>query len=183
MDATALSLYVICENFTLDLRLIDCVQEAKQSVIELKEDDPDAMKEVLRTIYGSPESHALSRPWRYWLNVTLTADKYFELGLGETAQKNLQKVSNARDVDEVLDIIQAIQRELQHLSSMLTFASDLRKKNILGLHKNARYRDLLFKDRELVGSHFDELSQIMVPKTWLCKSCTNETGIDPFSMR
>lgn len=76
-----------------------------------------------------------------------------------------------------MDIIEAIQSELCHLETMLTFAKDLRKRNILKLHKTQRFRDLLFSDRSLMETHFDELSQLMVPKQVLCNGCVLKSGL------
>lgn len=161
-------------------------QEAKQGVIELKEDDPDAMEEVLRHHYGCKFPVAATKPWRLWFDLVTTADKYLEPELSNKAESQLRKVAGScEDTDTVLDIFQSIKSDMTHRESLSKFADALRKKNMSKLQKNPRYRDLLFDNRELFESHFNafdeiKLSQDMVLKSICMCSWHREVGLrDP----
>lgn len=112
-----------------NLRLTKYLKEAKQIEIELKDDDPDAVEEVLQAIYGSEAPHVSDRSWRFWLTLIVTASKYIESELETTAQDNLREIAwDTDDMKMVMDIFMAIHEELNHLELMVTFAENLRKK-------------------------------------------------------
>lgn len=62
-------------------------QESGQRLVILKEDDPEAVEEILRKIYGCTLPEAKKKPWRFWFNLTVAADKY--LSRDEQAGQNL----------------------------------------------------------------------------------------------
>jgi hypothetical protein len=135
-------------------------KEVKQSVIAPEEDDPDAVEEVLRKVYGCTLPAASTREWRFWFNLVIAADKYFEPALGSNADKNLREVAlEVQDADVIFDIDQAIKTDMSHLESLLKFAEVLRKKHLKKLLKNGRYRDLLVGDQSLMLAQLDELER------------------------
>lgn len=67
------------------------LQEAQQKEIKFEEDDPDALRAVIRKIYGWPIEHWMDYPWTYWLNLARTADKYLEPELKLYAAGNLKE--------------------------------------------------------------------------------------------
>lgn len=140
-------------------------------MIELKEDDPDAMEEAIRHLYGCGLPGASRKPWCLWFNLVTTADKYLEPELSKSAESQLRKVAGScDDTDTVLDIFQSIKSDMSHRESLSKFADSLRKKNLSKLQKNQRYRGLLFNNRDLLESHFDAFHQIMLSQDMVLRS-------------
>lgn len=135
-------------------------------MITLKEDNADAVEEVLRKIYGCTLPAANKREWRFWFTLIMTADKYLEPGLSAKANHHFRKVARGvGDADVVFDIVQAIKTEMSHVEPLLAFADVLRKKNLKKLLKNERYRDLLAGDKDLMLAQLDEIEEgLEVPK-------------------
>lgn len=132
----------------------------------LKEDNADAVEEVLRKIYGCTLPAANKRVWRFWFTLIITADKYLEPGLSAKADHHLREVAlGVSDADVVFDIVQAIKTEMSHVEPLLAFADVLRKKNLKKLLKNERYRDLLVGNKDLMLAQLDEYEEgLEVPK-------------------
>lgn len=147
-------------------------------MIELKDDNADAVEEVLRKIYGCKLPYTDDKSWRFWLDLVVTADKYLEERLSMRAEEILREIAQkTRNVDMLVDIIMAIEDDLSHCEPLLVFANVLRMERLLELHNNKRYRDSLFENRDLLELHFDELSKRMVAKKDLCKDCKRQPGI------
>ena len=62
------------------------LQESKQNLVALRDDDADAVEEVLCKIYGCFLPQANDKPWRFWFALVTVADKYLEPGLGDQSQ-------------------------------------------------------------------------------------------------
>lgn len=134
------------------------LQESSQKTISLKSDDPDAVEEVLRKIYGCALEKYNQRPWEFWFNLVITADKYLEPKLSAKASERLRASALAlTDGDAIFDLITTIQRDMGHLEPFLQFADQIRKDNLKTLLDNEKYRALLDGDKTLLWSHLDEL--------------------------
>lgn len=133
-------------------------QEAKQNVIELKEDDPDALEEVLRKLYDCELPAAETKTWRFWLQLMVVADKYLEPELAVCTFFALQVVGKkAEDPDEILDMVQSIKEQVGREERYYLFAEGLRKRNLNKLLKNPRYRELVTQNKTLMLSLMDEV--------------------------
>lgn len=134
------------------------LQESSQKTISLKDDEADAVEEVIRSIYGCTLGVSNTRPWKYWFDLVIIADKYLEPQPSKDAATNLRvSASIETDADVIVDVISAIKREMSHMDSLLEFADKLRKNNLAKLLRNERYRALLDGDKALMWSQFDEL--------------------------
>lgn len=133
-------------------------QEAKQNVIELKEDDPDILEQVLRKIYDCELPAAETKTWRFWLQLMVTADKYLEPELTVLAFFALRDVAEiVEDSDEILDMIQLIKEQVGREERYYLYAEGLRKRKLGKLLKNERYRELVTSDKKLMLSLMDEV--------------------------
>jgi hypothetical protein len=136
-------------------------QENKQKTIELKEDDPTALRNVLRSIYELPmvADKTGKEDWRVSLNLHQTADKYLESSLSQPALDNFRfDALGATNSDTIFDIVEAINSEMAHDEDLVDFGEKLRKDNIGILLKNDRYRAQLDKGgKEAVWQQLDEL--------------------------
>ena len=86
------SLRSVCTSIVLYSRTLltylRCV-EVQQKEVKLEEDDTEALKAVIQSIYGIRLKPYNERSWRYWLNLTTVADKYLERALSKQAYANL----------------------------------------------------------------------------------------------
>jgi hypothetical protein len=127
-------------------------------LVVLKDDDPDAMEQVLRHLYGCALPAASAKEWTFWHLVVTAADKYLEPALSDSASSRLMEAAEMQnDSDTVFDIIQEIKASMSHHESLLGFAEQLRVKNLKDLLQNARYRAFLTSDPELMLAQLDEL--------------------------
>lgn len=89
----------------------------------LKEDDADALEEVLRKIYGCTLQPADKRSWQYWCNLVITADKYLESESSKDAKVRFHEVALLqKDGDVIFDIINAIKNNMSHFDTAMAFA-------------------------------------------------------------
>jgi hypothetical protein len=139
-------------------------QESKQDTIELKDDNPDVLDLVLRYIYTiqpcvvRSSELADQTPWRFWLDVHITADKYLIPQLSQQAYERFFDVARSRsDLDEIIDIIETLTTELSHDDGLVKLADELREANLKRLLQSARYREKLDSDKALLWAHVDEL--------------------------
>lgn len=131
-------------------------------MIKLEEDDPDALEAVLRHIYGADFLDSDPKPWRFWLDLAITADKYLVPQLSETALDVLRNTAfRIEDADTILDIIESIKSDMAHDEVALKLTEDLRKKKLWLLQRSARYRDSLFEDRDSMNAHFDAFDEVV----------------------
>lgn len=153
------------------------MQEAKQSVIKLEEDNPDAMEAVLRHIYGCPLPTVGKEPdWRFWLDLAITANKYLEPELTDKSRLIFSNiVMKIQEADDIFNVMQMIWREAGHINCLLEVANQLRRMNIMELQKNERYRERLLSDREFMIAHLNDLDRLVVPKRKMCASCRGQS--------
>ena len=127
-------------------------------MITLKEDDADAVEEVLRKIYGCALPQANDKPWRFWFVLVAAADKYLEPALSDSAASRLMESAEAQtSADTIFDIIQEIKASMSHHESLLDFAERLRVNNLNQLLQNARYLGFLISDPKRMLAQLDEL--------------------------
>jgi len=58
----------------------------------LGEDDPDAVEQLLRYLYGCTLPDAGEKSWRFWFGLMITADKFLEPVLSEAASSRLREL-------------------------------------------------------------------------------------------
>lgn len=130
-------------------------------MIELKEDDPEALDVVLRHLYKLPPPVRYWRPWRFWLDVYTTADKYLVADLRKEAFESLSVTVKAwKDIDQVVDIVGTLKYEMNHDKECVALGEAVRKDRLKKLLQNERYREQLDQDSELVWAHVDELISV-----------------------
>ena len=120
------------------------------------------MDTVLRHIYKIPigprHSSTDENPWRFWLDVHVTADKYLVPALSEQACKYFFEFARSeKNLDEITDILETLDTEMSHENKISELAAELRNKHLRGLLQNERYRGKLQDDQELMWEHIDQL--------------------------
>lgn len=127
----------------------------------LKDDDPVALKNVLRWIYCLELTEHLSPPteWRYWLKFRTTADKYLEPKLSKCADEHFRTVvDETTDPEVIFDIIDTIETDFAHDESLVELSNNIRKKHYSKLLKNDRFRAKLGSgDQDALWQVIDEL--------------------------
>lgn len=148
--------------------------------IELKEDDPAALRGLLRGFYKLPltEEHGPGT-WRFWLNLRTVSDKYLASAVHAIADKNFRETASAcESVATILEITQAI----NDINSLRPFAATLRL-----LHRNKLLRDDEVRatmdcgDKAVLWRVIDELVQFSELDTRLTKQphgiCNKQTSL------
>ena len=108
-------------------------------MLELKHDDPDALERVLQHIYNITSGKCDIKPWRHFLDVHLTADKYLEPKLSAHARNEFTRIAlSQRDSNVIFDMIQTISDEMKHDEGFLQLAQSLLEYNIEALLQNDR---------------------------------------------
>ena len=152
--------------------------ESQQAVIELKDDDPDALEAVLRYIYTSKyvKRGYKSDDWRFHLSVSEVADKYLVKTLAEQAfDKFGLVVSNLTDIERVAEMVKVLPTINYRSTELLAIVQQLQDKHFVDLLKQPEYRAMLAADSTLMLSHIERLAIAhgMVKKDfvrcWKCK--------------
>lgn len=162
------------------------IQESKQSTIELKDDDPIALTNVLRIIYDLPieEDFSSTPAWRFWLDLYITADKYLVPKLKGDANRKFRIAAIAStDGDEIFDIIETLGSEMAHDNSLTALAESMRNNNFGKLLQNERYRAKLDSGgKETLWQVVDELAfatRLKRKRYFLCESHTKRLFPEP----
>jgi len=153
----------------------------------LKDNDPDALTNILRHIYTLPVTidPASCAVWRAWLNIRVTADKYLEPMLSSLADVNYRQAAAAcTDSEDIFDILEIFWTEMSHDDSLVAFGEAIRTANLGKLLKNARYREHLDRGgKEAIWQQLDELifaTDLVKKKHYhLCKSHLETTFKGP----
>ena len=128
----------------------------------MKDDDPDALRNVLRNIYQLPIEREVAgkEQWRFLLDLHQTADKYLEPQLSRQANSAFcAAVEQNVDADTILDIVEAINNEMAHDQKFVAFGENLRKNNLGILLKNDRFRARLDSGgKGAIWQQLDELA-------------------------
>lgn len=143
----------------------------------MKDDNPTALRNVLRSIYKLPIEHdSTGQPnWRFWLNLHQTADKYLEPELSLTAKESFRQAAiESTNSDTVFDIIEAIKCEMTHDEETVELGEKLRKDNIGILLKNDRFRTQVDSGgKEAVWQQLNDLifaADLVKKRYFLCVS-------------
>jgi hypothetical protein len=125
--------------------LTHALQESKQKTVELKDDNPIALEQAPRYLYGLDLQE--SDDWRFWMHLHVAADRF---------------CSTARVCDtaeEVFDILEAIHNDLSYNNVFVKLASELRGKHLIALLSNDRFRAQLDSGgKEALWQQLDELT-------------------------
>jgi hypothetical protein len=146
-------------------------EESKQTAIELKGDDPDALEGVLRNIYGFKAETYHDKPWEYWLALIETADKYLEPGLSKRAAIHFKAAAlnlGEQDLGTVYDILDTLQ-DVDKYESSKGFVVELARKHSKSLG-DERFRAQLYSSTRIVFKLLERLSFAteMVPEEKAC---------------
>lgn len=131
--------------------------EGNTKVIELKEDDPDAVEYLLRYLYSGQSRTEQDNNWQLQLEVAKTAQKYLILDLAAIAKKKFVEVASATiKPEEVFATITHIQENTSE-ADYLKVAQQLETKHLLPLLKVPGYRDVIDQDKSVMWNHLDRL--------------------------
>lgn len=143
-------------------------------MVELKEDDPDAVEYLLRYIYSGQSQTDEDDNWQLQLEVAKTAQKvciviraehgkhltsyqYLLLDLAAIAKGKFMKVASAviRPEDVFATITHIRQNTLE--SDHLDVAQQLETKHLVALLKLPSYRAVIDQDKSMIWNHLDQL--------------------------
>jgi len=147
-------------------------QESEQAEIELKEDDPDALEGVLRYIYGCEVDDWDPKPWRYWLDLVETADKYLEPKLSKTAAERFEISAlslQEMEVEAICEVLQTLQ-DTERYELFESFAIDLTVRH-LQLLDDEQFRAQVYSSKPVMCKLIERLSFAakLVPVKLLCQ--------------
>lgn len=161
MTSTDCQQLIICQRSEYFHRLCgpgSHFAESKQSEIELKDVDSQAMQLLLQHLY-SIEPDPFQAPWRTWLNLRTTADKYPLSALRKLADTSLRSaVGCITNADSIFTIIRTLETKYADDDALTALAKSLRRENLHKLLRNARYRAYLDEDRSRLWKQLEELS-------------------------
>lgn len=133
-------------------------------MIELMEDDPEALKFVIRHLYGFSKVSfdnfpAIDESWRFWLALHTTADKYLEPDLSEQALKEFRTLARFQtDPNEVASIIRVVKTEMDHNGPLADIATAMLKKHLGPLLEYEDFREWLGGEKNMMLDMLWELS-------------------------
>lgn len=142
------------------------LKEKDQSVIELKDDDPDALEILLHWLYHQDYESIIVRNlankvpiWRLHLNVALAADKYLCRNLEKAAIFALSEhlsstTSSTEEAAQMLEIV----HEMDLTDSIAAMTEQVQKRLLPDLLKEPQFRALLDRDHELRWKIIDGLA-------------------------
>lgn len=147
-------------------------------MVELKEDDPDAVEYILRYMYSGQSQTDEDDNWQLQLEIaktaqkvcivihaehgtTLTSNQYLLLDLAAIAKEKFMKVASA--VIEPEDVFATITHIRQNTleSDHLNVAQQLETKHLLPLLKVPGYRDVIDQDKSLMWNYLDQFRDFM----------------------
>lgn len=134
-------------------------QESDQAEIELKEDSPQAVKGVLRYIYGCKLEDYGEKTWQYWLDLFGTADKYLEPSLSLQASAGFRMSAlrlEETDVNVICEILQTLQ-DTDRYGFFESFAVGLTMQH-LGLLANKQFRVQVYSCKRVMFKVVERLS-------------------------
>ena len=135
--------------------------EAKQQLITLHDDEPDAVEALIRYLYTGKYMFGQSLPDNiaiFHLNVSRTADKYGIQQLSDKASKAFHNVVvHTQDLQIIITTINALKRAFSHDEKLVTLADGLRKAHMQRLLNDPGYRAMLDGDKELMWEVIDDM--------------------------
>ena len=120
------------------------------------------MEAVLRYLYKAPYGlrgqAPVERPWRFWLDVHIAADKYLVPALSQQAYTEFFTYARMEwNLENTIDTLEMLTTEMTYDDKLVALAAELRKKQLRNLLKNQRYREKLEDDKALLWEHIDQL--------------------------
>lgn len=150
------------------------IQESKNSAIELKDDNPDALWAMLRYIYTDDyvPTTKIAPEWLFHLNVSSTAKKYLVSALDQKAFEEFKRlIGELTDVEDIFKALQILSDYGDHREDVEEVRLELREKHILSLLKLPAFRDILSEDKELMWKYLDHFSNIVQKHLLRCAYC------------
>ncbi|PPJ58315.1 hypothetical protein CBER1_04504 [Cercospora berteroae] len=148
--------------------------ESTQKVVELRDDDPDAVEHVLLYIYtGCPSGQ--DENWKLQLQIANSAHKYLLTDLAKTAMnKFIQTASAISPPEKIFEAIMHI-RKSTLLPEALEVAKSLETQHVHKLLKVRPYRELVDKDSTLIWKYLDQFNDALVAQIQVtlrvCRKC------------
>lgn len=134
------------------------LQESNSGVIELFDDDPDAVEAVLKHIYTDETDCSRSDDWLHQLHVCQAADKYLLPKLSSAAFTRFkQATDDLKDMSSVLEAIQTI-RDISNDEEHTKIADSLEARHQSALLRHDDYRSIVENDKALMWKHMDRLN-------------------------
>ncbi|GIZ36648.1 hypothetical protein CKM354_000011700 [Cercospora kikuchii] len=157
--------------------------ESTQKVIQLRDDDPDAVEHVLRYIYTAEHKSDQDENWKLQLQITNSAHKYLLHDLANAAMKKFKRVASSEtDPAEVFETMMHI-RQNTLLPEALEVAEHLETIHLHSLLKVPAYRKLVEQDRDKVWELLDQFNDVLVAQRAadlvICRKCLSSQLRDP----
>ena len=156
------------------------MKEKNQAIVELHDDDPEALEAVLRWLYTETYQEGLekTRDWQFHLSVAETADKYLCNALEALASGNLRTiVARITDIKEVMRVMEVLPTSAHRVQSTQEILQDLREKHFHKLMKQPQFRDSLKRDNEKMMEDIERLTtmqKLKKRKLYQCRACGKE---------
>jgi len=116
------------------------------------------LRYLYKAPYGLRGQAPVERPWRFWLDVHIAADKYLVPSLSQQAYAEFFTYARLEwDLDKTVDTLETLTTEMAYDDKLVALATELRKKHLRQLLKNKRYREKLEDDKALLWEHVDQL--------------------------
>ena len=159
------------------MKLLTNHQDANKSIIELKDDDADALEGVLQYIYtfGWTKNEQQKSDWRFQLNVSIAAEKYLVSKLPEEAYNAFNDIIKCtRDPNQALDMAIALREYKERDERITPLIDNLLSTHMEAISKGKRFRDLMDNDKEFRWwyiEHSTLTADLVEMEIWTCKAC------------
>lgn len=164
---------------SLDSLSVNVTKESDGDVVELKDDDADAVEAMLRHIYGlsylptTTDGKTLS--WNFHLNVAMVGDKYRLADLEASAfQEFREMVLKQEDYAAIVTIIKELPKYDYASTEMQILVDRLIEKHFVGLMKQPAFRAIFEADKGLMWKYVDRLTfayELKEEKMAICSRC------------
>lgn len=133
--------------------------ESSQNIIELKEDHPDAVYQLLRFIYtGNDNCGDRETDYALQLEISKVAQKYLYPDLYAKAAKKFCTLFTAiNEPTKVFDAITHV-RAVSEDDTILQIADEIQQRHILPLMKVPGFRSQIDQDKDLMWKHLDDFT-------------------------
>lgn len=131
-------------------------------MIELKEDDPDAVEAVLKWIYTKNDNTGQDQNWRLQHEISQAASKYLlPILAGIASHKYKQHVNSVSDPQEVFETIQHVRANVTE-KPILELADAIETKYLLQLMKVQDFRQLISQDQSRMWKYLDHFTDTLL---------------------
>lgn len=173
------------------LAVLNETQESTQKVIELRDDDPDAVEHILRYIYTGKHLTDQDREWKLqlqiansahkasspplWILAQLTLIQYLLTDLANAALGKFKTIASGKtDPPEVFGTMMHIPKHTL-LPEALDVAKHLESTHRHSLLKVPAYRELVDEDNTLLWKYLDQFNDALAAQTEVtlrvCRKC------------